>query len=343
MKTEREFIDRYEALGLEILERHGFAVPVEPGARRAPTSRQALAKNRSLRALGAVTDLQQWLVDDDARVRDAAREGLRKVLYVAYTGHHEEPVPVSGTLTRLPDLALAQLTRPRLGPDRPPPAWYSPVGGARVRKAAVAGTLLGAAAAAAALVAGSLWVVPLLAVTALLDIFDGAFARLTRLRDPHLRWLSCVASQAADMALIAGVAAAEYSHGRPVLASCTVAAMLATLFAAFVRVSALQAGYRFWRSPHERLIRWLAVLSYVSADTVGATSIGAIFIIALLLTTAGFELFRVLRGVRSVASKYGGLFVLNDDHTVDSWRLEDGQDTLRPAAHRLRRGKAPVR
>lgn len=332
-----DFIEKYEALGLEVAGRYGYAVPTPPGARLSSSRREHLAKNRSARALKAISELQQWLLDDDAEVRRTARDGIRKALYVAYTGDNSGPELPHSRLLQLPDRLLMRVLRRDIDPDAPEPTWSRPKSAMRIRRAAITAALVSACCTGLALATGHfVLALVLLPLTMALDVLEGSFARLSRVKDAHLRWLSCVSSHAGDLVMLGGVALSSRAYGSSDLVPLVVGVTLVAMFVSFIRVSALQAGYRFWRSLAERLTRWGSIAAYAAAVLLGYPEVGVLVLITALGCFAVYEVTRVLHGVDRMSPMHGGIVLINEgDATISSYRLEDGCDTWLPRDRHL--------
>jgi len=288
-------------------------------------------KNRSMRAAAAISELQQWLVDDDLGVRKAARAGVTKSLYVAYTGDQNDRIRQQRRLTGRADLFLGAALSRCVDPDDREPWWASDGGVAAIRRSAI-GTAFACAVLSATMFATGRLLIALVfvALATILDVFEGSFARVSGLRNAQLRWLSCVTNHAASLALLVGIALSLLLHESKYMAALVAASMLFTLFVSFVRVSALQAGYRYWHSPIERLVRWTSVGAYATAASAGQTEVGVASLAILLCGFGTLEVVRVIRGVERAPQTHGGLVLVNKDQTIDSWSFEDGRDEWLP-------------
>lgn len=277
-----------------------------------------------------------WLADEDADVRRAARDSLRACLQVAYTGDRPDRPDRNESWLGHVDRVVVRCLRGHLDPDRPEPEWMSAAGAARVRRKAILATQLLALGSAGCLAAGL--VIPavlLFLLMAGLDIAEGAFTRVSGLRDPMLRWASCVGSHTADLALLGGLAAQRALADAPGQAAVMLVAMLATLLGSFVRVSALQAGYRLWRSSGERLARWASLGLYgvsVLAGRLGVTGFGpAAGVVGVLVCLTGFAAYTTWTVLRrsSRGRAVGHALLLFDPQTARCVSLEDGCEESR--------------
>ncbi|MDQ1686234.1 MAG: hypothetical protein QOC82_2971 [Frankiaceae bacterium] len=325
------FDEAYDRIGWAVAAEFGFAVPVPSGTELSAGQRLHRVQARAARAYESVVALQQFLLDEDNVVREVARGGLRHVVYRAYTGDQSERAWRSGEQRLWTDRLLERLLTRHVNPDVAEPAWRQPVLQRRIRRMAILGAFLCAIAGAGLLGTDH----PMLALVAVslaatLDIADGAFARVVHMRDAHLRWLSCIASHAGDTLLIGGVAyGAEFGPSRSGYGGWLLAAVVVTLFGSLVRTSALQAAYRFWRSPRERYVRYLAVVGFCVLASAGEQSAGIILATTALSVFGVLESARVIRAVEQVpAAQDGGLVFIDSANAVHALPMTDDEDPI---------------
>ncbi len=336
-RAERDFVDRHLQRAIASAGRRGFAV--DQSARiLTPAERRQRVLGRLTLATSALTDLQQWLEDDDPAVRASAREAVHRCLQIAYTG--DQPEPTRGLLERClnwVDRRLGNVLKRRVDPDAPMPQWALPTALRRARGAGIAVVFAFSLGVALAFASGAfLTAIGLLCVVSAVDTLEGSFARVTRMRDPQMRWLSCVFSHLDDLVIMLGIAAAAPEG----LSTIALGAALASVFGSLVRVSALQAGYRFWRSPAERVARFSAFLVFAVLASVDEVTGGIVLAASLLCMFALAESIRVVRrvGRRRVAS--GGFIFLTNDG-ADCWSFEE-VDEVQPEASILGRSARHV-
>ena len=337
----------FDDIAWSVAGKLGFATPIPPG-HEVPVQRRIGRCNARVRAaLTAVGDIQQWLVDDNPDVRTAAREGVRQVLYSAYAGDQNE---YSWSLPASPaglDRLMFRFLHRRVSPDGAAPWWDSPKRQRLVRKVLIGAAFVLAACAGVALGARHpLVALPLLSAAGIVDLLDGAFARTVRMRDARLRWRSCISSHAGDLMMLLGAAAAEAAATTEGVAAWIVIAMTLSLFASFTRTSALQAGYRFWRSRRERWARyvslsWFAV--WIAAGyprfAAGGLAVALILVSALEIAKVGFKVERMPQVLGS-----GILFAFESDTpasgTVHAWGLADTWESSWTSSEPTRLGRS---
>lgn len=313
-------------LGYRIASRHGFATPRSGNPVLTPNDRRRLVRNRGVRAVTALTQLQQWLADDDPVVREDARANIARCLRVAYTGERREPV---GFMDRVVIRRLDGAVEHALGrgrdADRPEPRWARPSGIRAIRFAGISAALAFAVTAMFLLAFGHPAVaLAAISAAAILDMAEGSFARATRAHDAQLRWFSCVISHLGDVLILSGVFWAEQRAGTPGSGYVVLGAGLVSLFASLVRVSALQAGFRFWRSPLERVVRFTGFVAYCIASAVGSGSVGAAAVSVLLIAFALGEIVRVVWRIAEHQVGRGGFIFLTDD-SATCWSFEEAE------------------
>jgi hypothetical protein len=329
---DSEFHKSYRRIGLKVAATLGYAVAMPAGTRLTPEERCDRVIARADRAFESLVEMQQWLVDDAAIVRQAARDGIRSLMFRAYTGDQSERAWRGAEKRHWADRAVERVLHRVVHQDGPEPWWHIPGRQVRTRKLAIAGAFFAALAAGAMLGTGhAVEAAPLVLLAAVLDIIDGAFARVVHMRDAHLRWLSCVASHAGDMLLVAGIAyGAEYGQLGSGYGGWLLGAAVVTLFGSLVRTSALQAGYRFWRSPLERYVRYGAVLIFCALSGAGRGAAGIVATTAILTTLGITETLRVLHGVEGMpAVQDGGIVFIDSEHEVHAFGIsDDGEQSL---------------
>jgi hypothetical protein len=250
-------------------------------------------------------------------------------MYRAYTGDESPRAWRNAHSRGWPDRVLERVLGRTVEPDSAA-AWWSETGKqARVRTVMILGALLAAVTAGVLIGAGHvLLALPVILLAAVLDIVDGAFARVVHMRDAHLRWFSCIGSHAGDMCLIGGIAfSAEYGPIGTGQGAWLLAAAVVTLFGSLVRTSALQAAYRFWRSALERYLRYGAVLACLGLVLLGFED-AAIMLLAGALGVFGLlETLRVLVGVKRMpAAQDGGIVFVDVDRGVHTIAISDDGD-----------------
>jgi hypothetical protein len=304
--------------------RHGFAAPGAPSEHLKAPRRRRRVNLLAHSALESVSQIQHYLADADPGVREAARHATRRVMHRCYTGDRSERAWRSTVKPYLADVWLSR----RLGtpdPDGPEPGWARPDVQRRTRIRLIVAACF-AAAGAAGLLAWhlALLALPLLLVAAALDIADGAYARVVAMRDAELRWLSCIASHFCDILILGAIAAAALDRGKLALGFAVVAAMLVSLAGSFVRVSALQAGYQFWRSRNERIVRYLTMLAYCVLASVHGEVAASVMIVVVLTGFGVGEVARVVRAVlRMPAVRAAGVVFVDRDDELQWWGLAD--------------------
>jgi hypothetical protein len=246
-----------------------------------------------------VIDLQQRLIDDSPDVVDRARQGLRQILHRIYTGDQNKYVGASGKGTVVDWLLIRLFGQP--DPDVPEPWWLDPMRQRIARSLAIVVMLIFAAAAALAIWTDHVALAILLvALAGSVEALEGAFTRVVKLRSPTLSWASCVARHCGELVMVGSIAAAQ--HGITLGAWAVIAAVQISLFGSFVRVSALQAGYRFWVSRKERYMRYLAIFSYCILSLLGFSAEGALVAAALVggfgIMESAYVMYKVMRGPR---------------------------------------------
>jgi hypothetical protein len=339
-----DFDAAYGKIAWAMAEKHGFAVPTPRGVALSVEQRVNRVRGRSDAARTALTDLQQWLLDDDKDVRQQSREAIRSIVCVAYAGDRSDREARNKVRQPLFDRIVARAIARRTDLDSPAPWGRSRVQ-RRVRFALITAAL--GLSIAAALFIGlqhPAAAAPLVVGAAVLDILDGAFARATHMRDARLRWHSCVNSQLGDMVMLVSIAIASMTAGETgAWASLMAAAILMSLFGSFVRTSALQAGYRFWRSALERWLRYISILIYCACAAAGHNDAGVSIAAATVGVFGAWEILRVVISVgRMVPVETAGMVFVDTDSVVHGWGLSDDEDadetwsyTYQPGADRL--------
>jgi hypothetical protein len=160
----------------------------------------------------------------------------------------------------------------------------------------------------------------------LIDILERSFVRVTHAWDAQTGWLSCILSHFADVLVLGGIFLSEHRFGGVQSGELILAATTVSLFGSLVRVSALQAGFRFWRSPLERLFRFSAFFAYTGAALINRHALGAA-IAAILVTLFGAgEAVRVMYKVSKLRKGSGLILVTPGD--TDSIGYEEDDDAL---------------
>jgi phosphatidylglycerophosphate synthase len=309
-------------------ERLGFAVGQRGTRLVDSTRRAALVQARTNAAFECVVDLQQWLLDDDEAVRRSSREGLRRVLHRIYTGDQNDR-DLRARRSRPVDLVVARALS-RVDDDRPGPWWSDPIRQKLTRAALILFSLGFAVFSGVSITVGQPELaLATLAIAGVLDVLDGAFARVVGLRSAELRWASCVFSHFADAFLMGSVAfAMAMAHAQPSTFIAS-AAVFAGLFGSFVRVSALQAGVRSWLSPQERYFRYGGIAAYCWLTIFGLPEVGAI---GCAVAFGGFGLIEAVRVLTKVITspdmQNGGVVFVDENQVVHEWLLIDSPDEV---------------
>ncbi len=286
-----------------------------------------------LQAAGALTELGQWLEDDDLTVRSSARESIHRCLQIAYTG--DRPEPPQGRLEAGLDMVgkwLGAFLGRFVHQDSAVPTWTQPRHLRRFRAVGIGLALLSAVLTAACLGAG----IPKIAVVflttlAVIDTLEGSFARVARMRDPQMRWMSCVFSHVGDIVVMIGMALFLLRQGYAADAELLLVAAIVSIAGSLVRVSALQAGYRFWRSPLERVVRFSAFF-VISAICVAGLPTLAATVASVLLAACGLgEAVRVMKRVAMLGVARGG-FIFLTESGADCWSFDDEDEVTTESA-----------
>ena len=328
-----EFSARYLSMARNLADHHGFAVKRPDGVPLSSDERRRLIRSKMLQAAGALTELGQWLEDDDLEVRDSARESIHRCMQIAYTGDRPEPAP--GRMERgfdRVDKWLGSFLGRFVHPDSPIPPWTKP---RQLRHLRAAG--IGTAFLAAVLASIAFWAnrpnvaVVLLAALAFVDTIEGSFARVTRMRDPQMRWMSCVFSHVGDTVVMVGMALLLLGLRDQADAEILLVATIVSVVGSLVRVSALQAGYRFWRSPFERVVRFAAYFSFSVLCIVGSPHVASIAASALLMAFGFGEAVHVMKRVAERRVARGG-FIFLTESGADCWSFDDDEDVTAESA-----------
>jgi len=297
---------------------------------------------RYMLAARALTELVRWLQDDDHDVRHEARESIHRCLQIAYTGDRPEPPQgLSEKFLAGVDRMLKGFLVRFIDPDKEEPSWAKPAGLRAIRGGGIALVLVSAIVASLLLWSGHLlWVFLPVTLLAFADTLEGSFARVMFMRDAQISWLSCVASHAGDLLIMIGMAGYAFTAGHETLSFVVLLSALVTLTGSLVRVSGLQAGYRFWRSPIERFVRYSAVIVFTVAGVAGSLRVGAITASVMLFTLGILESGRALRAIlrRPVPD---GWFIFLAEQGAMCWGFGE-EDEARPDATLLERPSAAV-
>lgn len=322
-----KFIQDHLPLGMEIAGRLGYAVERPAGEQCSPAERQRKIRSRLTQASGALTQLGQWLDDDDEQVRTAARNAIHKCLQIAYTG--DRPESAHGIMERFfirTDRLVSRFLERFIHPDQAEPKWTQP---SQLRKSRLLG--IATALVAAVVAAVALWAhFPLVAVIAIccmavIDGLEGSFARVMGMRDAQVRWFSCVASHIGDLAVMMGMSAYLYAAGLFPFAYLMLLVAIVSSLGSMVRVSSLQAGQRFWRSPTERVVRFTSAVAFASAAGVGLAKAGFALAATALFAYASYEVVRTVRRVDHLSVTRGG-FIFFSDAGATCWAFDDEED-----------------
>lgn len=331
---ESNFDEFFDASVQRIGKSLGYAVFEPSGQRLTDERRLTRVRAQGSAALDYLTRLQLSQSDDSREVAEAATTGVRKVLHQAFVGDQGEKAWRATRRPYIQDRIVRRLLGP-VDPDQREPWWTLSKYQRWVRRAILTAVLLAAAGASVSLATGNVILAfPLIICTGVLDILDGAFARAVGMRRADLRWQSCIASQAADLLLIGGVALEALNEGSTPVAIGVLAAMTCALFGSFTRVSALQAGFRFWRSWSERFIRSCAVLLYALLAVFGYGVIGAILVAVAVGAFGLYEAVRVFVSVGRTHTRSGGLVLVDEDNHLTFVALSDDPTTVRPEKSR---------
>lgn len=333
--NEAAFDEAFDRAAQEASVKYGFTQPGGANRELGPKRRAALVAAQAHTAREFVVEVQQWLYDDDPVVVSAARNGLRRVHEQIYVGSPDEHVGESGN-KNLADRLITRLLG-REQPDGPEPWWRRRHLQQSVRGGALIALVLLTAATASSIASHHLVVaLAFLAAAGAIDIGEGAFARVVKLRSAILRWESALLSHFGDLLMIGAIAVAQVRFDDGLGSWPVTAALLFSLFGALVRVSALQAGYRFWVSRRERYVRYSGIISYCLLALAGYSAAGA-YICAVAVGLYGvFEGLRVLRDVvRSPHARTVGVVLMDDDNTLLSCEfLNDTCDDEAPPSQR---------
>lgn len=322
-----KFIEDHLPQGMEIAGRLGFAVDRPAGEQCSTAERQRKIRSRLTQASGALTQLGQWLDDDDEQVRTAARDAIHKCLQIAYTG--DRPEPAHGMMERFlirTDRLVSRFLQRFIHPDQAEPKWTQP---RQLRKFRLLG--IAAALIASVVTAVALWAhFPLVAVAAIcsmavIDGLEGSFARVMGMRDSQVRWFSCVASHIGDLVVMLGMSAYLYAAGLFSFAYLMLLVAIVSSLGSMVRVSSLQAGQRFWRSPTERVVRFMSAVGFAAAASIGLAKAGCLVATGALLAYAFHEIVRTVRRVDHLSVTRGG-FIFFSDAGATCWAFDDEED-----------------
>ena len=321
------FIEEHLPQGLEIAGRLGFAVERPAGEQRSSEERQFKIRSRLTQASGALTQLGQWLDDDDEAVRTAARDAIHICLQIAYTG--DRPEMAHGIMERFfirTDRLVSRFLQRFIHPDQAEPRWTRPPQLRKYRLLGITTALIAAIVSAAALWRHS----PLVAVVAIccmavVDGLEGSFARVMGMRDAQVRWYSCVASHVGDLLVMLGMSAYLYAEGLFPFAYLMLLAAIVSSVGSMVRVSSLQAGQRFWRSSTERVVRFTSAVGFASVAGFGLAKVGCAVAASTLFSYACYEIVRTVRRVDHLSVTRGG-FIFFSDAGATCWGFEDEED-----------------
>ncbi|MGD9961646.1 hypothetical protein [Nocardioides sp.] len=321
---------------LHNLKTHGLARGSRLATPLHPRYRRALVASRAHSAHESIAEVQRSLLDDSPEVRQEARRSLRDLLYRLYVGEHNDRDGAPQSRPWL-DRTIVALVGGR-DPDGPEPRWSRPEFQTRLRSAVIVSTLL-MAVVSGLLVVTDRWTVALAGLSGMgaLMILDAAFSRLSSVKSAEIRWASCVASHAGDVFVLGCIAYAQVQLRYEWTALVMAAAALVSLFASFVRVSALQAGHRSWFSLRERQVRYFSMLIIaVAASTVYSSQV-IVSCGAAIMVVGCVEAIRVVRVVFTGPSITTGdiLFVGSDD-TLHLWSLTDTDEELEVASSQSR-------
>lgn len=336
---EEAFLKQFRPLGFRLAEEAGYAVERPPGAQLPVRSRVATVENRTLRGLVALGELQRWLRDYNPNVRAAARDGIHECLYAAYTGDHPDRGSFEASLGII-DRWVRRILAGNRGPDVAESHWLAPVLQRRLRLGGILGVVLAGAATALLFALGRpALALGLVALVAVVDILEGSASRATEGGGAYVGWFSCLASHFADLLILTGIALDQYRHADAALGLLVVAAMAMSLFGSFVRVSALQAGFRFWRSRLERVVRFSSFIAYAICDLAGVRITGVVVVVALVALFGIGEGVRVIREARLCHLKAGMFVFVGDENKVEAWDID--QSASPRLAHRASLDETP--
>jgi hypothetical protein len=321
------FIEEHLPQALAIAGRLGFAVERPAGEQCSPEERRRKIRSRLTQASGALTQLGQWLDDDDELVRMAARDAIHKCLQIAYTG--DRPEMAHGIMERFfirVDRLVSRFLQRFIHPDQAEPRWTQPPQLRKFRLLGIASALIAAVIATAALW-GHFPMVAVVAVCcmAVVDGLEGSFARVMGMRDAQVRWYSCVASHVGDLLVMLGMSAYLYAEGLFSFAYLMLLVAIVSSVGSMVRVSSLQAGQRFWRSSTERVVRFTSAVGFASAASFGFAKAGCVVVASALSSYAFYEIVRTVRRVDYLSVTRGG-FIFFSDAGATCWAFEDEED-----------------
>ena len=129
-------------------------------------------------------------------------------------------------------------------------------------------------------------------------------------------------SHVGDIVVMIGMALFLLRQGYAADAELLLVAAIVSIAGSLVRVSALQAGYRFWRSPLERVVRFSAFF-VISAICVAGLPTLAATVASVLLAACGLgEAVRVMKRVAMLGVARGG-FIFLTESGADCWSFDD--------------------
>lgn len=260
----------------------------DPGAL---ASRRLRAHVSAVQACRHIGDLSAWTADEDDKIRSEAIDALRRCLYLASITEHNEQV--NRTSPPKPAAFLARWLR-RSSATRDASWWQSWEKMRTVRRLAALCSATMAVGSAVAFVAGNtLLGLLLMLLMSGISFLDRWLAQATQHESSYWPWLACVLGHVSDALVLTGIGIhLEITH--QAMAGPVFVGASATLFASLVRVSALQAGLRFFWNPKERLVRWLGALTFGIGTMSGHASLGATILVAALGVAALTETVLVL-------------------------------------------------
>lgn len=302
MSDSAEVQDPRDRLALEIASAHGFAVPGESPS--SLNTRRKRSKGTAILARESIDDLTRWLGDEDPAIRDVANETLQRILYTAYTAERYER-----TVKRVawPTKLVRRTLERHPGKDIHHPWWSKTDAIRRFRRSTtVVSVLLAGGSAASFAISNYVLAVSLLALMAVATVADRAFAQATKQDSAYWPWFACMTGHFCDLIILGGLALELQSIAHKNHSALIAVSALAVLFATFVRVSALQAGYRFYLNPLERAVRWGSLLAYAATTVLTGEQVdGAVVLAAILIPWSIIESVAVIFKARKARENSG--------------------------------------
>lgn len=283
------------AIYLKAAARAGL--PVEGYDPSALANRRLKASIAGKKARQYVEDLSAWIDDDDPLIRKESVDALRRCLYQAGITEHNERV----SLTSPPRVVVMLRSWLQRCDSTRDSYWWESWERVRVlrRLAAVLTCVLALTASLAFVIGRPLMGIAFMTAMGLVSFSDRWLAQATRHESSYWPWLACVLGHLCDMTILTAIGIHLEIHAQDMAGPVFLAAG-ASLMAAFVRVSALQTGLRFFWNPKERVVRWVSVGVFGLGATLERPGGAAAALVSILGLAALVEIWLVLfRGLRS--------------------------------------------